>query len=638
MKTIARRPRFLPATGGLPAALLLSAASLNAQTGSYNPGVPWGPVQLSTLQEASGLAASQRHDRVLWTHNDGNRRQVHAISPGGAHLATFVFTEPVGDVEDIAVGPGPDRAVSCLYIGDIGGQVAPTDVRASVKIVRFPEPDLPPPGGGAPPQVDVPTVDVFTLTYPDGSYDAESLFVDPRSGDLHVVTKSAPAGRVYRVNLDGLPSRSTAALTFVGLIPLSVPSAASISRDGSRVVIRNETQALLWTRQEGETIAAALARPAVAAPVIGPPLEPNGEAIAFTADGSGYLTLSEGASPMLYHFQARRDAAPVLQAPLPDRSLYTGAILQLHAPVSGFPAPSFVWRRDGAVIPGQTSSVLTLTNVTLGMAGDYEVITTNALGTVTGFAAVTVRPRPLLRVTEVQTAPGSPTGDDWWELTSFETSPLDLSGWRFNDDSGDLTSTFTLPAGLVINPGESLIFVDGRSEAQFRAWWGDAVPPRARVITYSGSGLALGPNGDTIRLWERSAVSVSDTILQTRVGTATTGVTFTYNPESDEFGQLSLLGVNAARRSATGTDTGSPGAWLPPPVAPDLEIVRLAAGLHVRFPAQRLRFYTLESTSDPATGPWLPAGSAFRAAGDGSAALRVPESGATSSFFRVLVR
>jgi hypothetical protein len=55
----------------------------------------------------------------------------------------------------------------------------------------------------------------------------------------------------------------------------------------------------LWDRAEGQSVAEALA----GEPCEGPSeVEPQGEAIAFTSDGRGYVTASEGASVPVHEF------------------------------------------------------------------------------------------------------------------------------------------------------------------------------------------------------------------------------------------------------------------------------------------------------------------------------------------------
>jgi len=623
----------------LPAGLALLGLEGRAQTTppQYNNGAGWGQVQISALREASGLAASWRNVPMLWTHNDGDRRQLYAVTPGGLHAATFLLPETVGDVEEIAAGPGPVAEVPYLYVGDIGGQAGSGDVRATVKILRVAEPVTVPPAGGPVPQTTLSGVDSFTLRYPDGSFDAEAMFVDPLTADLYLITKTTPAARVYYTNLNAVPPRATVTLTAAGTLPVAEPSAAAISRNGQLIIVRHESSAWLWTRAAGESPAEALTRSAISVPVIGTPLEPNGEAVTFSGAGSSYLTLSEGAGAMLYHFQARVPEAPLVQSPLPGQTVFEGGTLRMYAAVSGYPAPAFGWRRNGETVAGQSSSVLTLPGMTAALAGTYEVTATNPLGSAAAAAAVVVKPRPDVRITEVQTDPANSTGSDWWELTSFEPEPVDLSGWRFNDDGGDLSNAYTLPAGLLIAPGESIVFVDDLTAAQFRAWWGAAVPAGARIVTYDGSGLALGPGGDTIRVWDSATTNVADTLLRVTTGQATKGVSFTYQPDTGIFGGLSVEGVHGARRSAAGTDTGSPGAWLSPPSAPLTEVTVQAGRVRLTFPGARHRWYTLEASADMQTDPWTPQGLAKQATLDEVMELEAPAADAPR-FYRVRVR
>ena len=87
------------------------------------------------------------------------------------------------DWEDIAVGPGPDGDGDFLYVGDIGDNGAE---RRSVTVYRVAEPEAAP----VPPGVALSGAEAIELTYPGGPVDAEALLVDPRTGDLVIVTKS----------------------------------------------------------------------------------------------------------------------------------------------------------------------------------------------------------------------------------------------------------------------------------------------------------------------------------------------------------------------------------------------------------------------------------------------------------------
>jgi hypothetical protein len=622
------------------AAMFLSLAGLiRAQIpGPYLPGRVWGSVEVAALREASGISCGWVQEGVVWTHNDGGREVLHALDAGGRPMANFTFSEAVGDFEELAAGPGPVAGTGYLYVGDIGGNASPGDVRGTVKIVRIPEPPVPGQAGGQVPVVALPANDVFTLTYPDGQYDAEAMIIDPRNADLYLFTKTVGVSRVYRANLNGSGSGAVVPMVFVTTVPFPEPSAAAISRDGGRILLRDEDRALQWQRGPGVSVADALRQAPVAVPVVGRPLEPNGEAIAFTADGSGYLTVSEGVGPLLYYFQKTDAAAPVLEAPLPARTLISGSNLQCYAALSGYPVPAVTWSRDGQVLAGQTGSVLTLTGVTEADEGFYEIRAVNASGEVRSGFVLEVQPRPLLRITEVQTAPGTTVGADWWELTSFEPRRVDLSGWRFNDETGDLSSAFVFPAGLVIEPGESVVFVDNRTAQQFRSWWGAGLPEDTKIVSYSGSGLALAPSGDRIRVWDATTTRVSDVIAEVVVGASAAGTTLGYSPQTGQFGGVTQAGVNGGYAAATGTDVGSPGRWLAPVPVPELAAMGVGSGkMRVGLKVERWHWYGLEAAADLVSGDWVSVDAAVQAAADGQLSFEVPVY-MGSRFFRVRVR
>src|SRR5262249_26664738 len=71
------------------------------------------------LTEVSGVVASRAHPPVFWVHNDsGGEPTVYAISPTGASLGAYPIAGATAiDWEDIAIGPGPERGTSYLYLG-----------------------------------------------------------------------------------------------------------------------------------------------------------------------------------------------------------------------------------------------------------------------------------------------------------------------------------------------------------------------------------------------------------------------------------------------------------------------------------------------------------------------------------------
>jgi hypothetical protein len=77
--------------------------------------------------------------------------------------------------------------------------------------------------------------------------------------------------------------------------------AGDISASGREILIKNYAEAFYWCRGDSQTVAEALAAAPTPVPYT---MEPQGEAIAWGADGRGYYTTSEEPSGI----EATRDA------------------------------------------------------------------------------------------------------------------------------------------------------------------------------------------------------------------------------------------------------------------------------------------------------------------------------------------
>jgi hypothetical protein len=313
-----------------------------------------GTIDTSKIQEASGLAVSRRNPGVLWTHNDGSSGKIYAISTSAVLLGSFSLGKTVSDIEDIAVGPGPDSSTSYVYIGDIGSNDATRD---KVRIDRAPEPAVDPAWASDPVSKNLPDEEVFDLKYPDGSYNAEALLIDSIRQELFIATKEPGKSRIYRVPLGNLVDGETADLEFVREIPFDVVSGGDISADGRLVALRNELNAFLWIKDPNQSAGDALGGQGNALPLVGEPEEPNGESLAFTPDSSGYYTISEGADQPLYFFPRLPGGSETVQfSALPQLTSQGWQI-----PVSGCPGANVTLFRSTDLADWQSLGTRQLT-------------------------------------------------------------------------------------------------------------------------------------------------------------------------------------------------------------------------------------------------------------------------------------
>ncbi len=122
------------------------------------------------LKESSSAVRSRTQPGVFWTHNDaGNDERLFAFDSTGRDLGRVRVTGAKNrDWEAMASGPCAEGA--CLYIGDVGDNLAQQQF---VTVFRVQEPAAP--GSGKP--TDVPAAASVRFRYPDGAHDVESMWV-----------------------------------------------------------------------------------------------------------------------------------------------------------------------------------------------------------------------------------------------------------------------------------------------------------------------------------------------------------------------------------------------------------------------------------------------------------------------------
>ena len=262
----------------------------------FSSGVQVGAVQSAAINEASGLAASRKNSDVLWVHNDsGDSARVFAMNTTGTHLGIYNLAGSAAvDWEDMCVGPGPTSGQDYLYLGDIGDNGA---TRTNIVVYRVPEPTV---SSTQPPaNVNLTGVEKLTLQYEDGARDAETLMVDPATGDLYVVSKREAQSRVYRAPAAELTTSGTITLHFMTQLPWGWSTAGDITPQGDEIIIRGYGSASVWSRPRGTDLWAALGGTEHTVPLM---TELQGEAVAYDADGMGYYTVSEGVNQPIYYF------------------------------------------------------------------------------------------------------------------------------------------------------------------------------------------------------------------------------------------------------------------------------------------------------------------------------------------------
>lgn len=256
-----------------------------------------GRITSGEITESSGIAASLCQSNVLWTHNDsGDGPFIYGIDHEGNSLGTFKVENASNvDWEDIAAFK--DATGKCfLYVGDIGN--GRKDPRGEHKIYRFPEPTVSSTDSSSSRKepISVAGAQVLTFAYPDERQDSETLMVRPGSGEMYVVTKHRnKAAGVYRIRPEfggGLITAERIAEITVPAIPNGFLTGGDISPDGKRAIVCDYFAAYEFVLPEGSTNFDDVWKQRPISVNISD--RSQGEAIAYSADGSALFVTSEG--------------------------------------------------------------------------------------------------------------------------------------------------------------------------------------------------------------------------------------------------------------------------------------------------------------------------------------------------------
>jgi uncharacterized protein YjiK len=133
----------------------------------------------------------------------------------------------------------------------------------------------------------------------------------------------------------------------------------------------------------------------------------------------------------------------------------------------------------------------------------------------------------------------SPVGADWFEVINTTPNPIDLTGWKVDDNSASFAAAAPLTGVTNIAPGEAVIFLETANLAATRAlflsnWFGAFPPASLQVGAYSGAGLGLSTGGDGVTLFDAT-------------GTLRAKVTFGASPAGPQFPTFdNTVGLNDA--------------------------------------------------------------------------------------------
>lgn len=234
--------------------------------------VPTAHTVTPMIQEASGIADSKANPGYLWVQEDSGTppELILLAKDGTVKKRIYVKGAENRDWEDMAL------VGNTIYIGEIGDNNA---VHGTYYFYLMEEPLA---------TADtVYNVTKIAFTYPDGNHDAEAFIVDPTTKDIYIISKRDNPSIVYKLSY---PYQPTQVVTKIGTLGYGGVVSAALAPDKNTILVKTYFGLNQFVRPTGKSLGDALLSQPKG---ISYKIEPQGEAVSFALDGSGFYTLSE---------------------------------------------------------------------------------------------------------------------------------------------------------------------------------------------------------------------------------------------------------------------------------------------------------------------------------------------------------
>ncbi|MBL9216481.1 MAG: immunoglobulin domain-containing protein [Opitutaceae bacterium] len=260
--------------------------------------------------------------------------------------------------------------------------------------------------------------------------------------------------------------------------------------------------------------------------------------------------------------------APVITTQPVSRTVTSGSAVSFSVAATGSPAPTYQWRRNGAVISGATGATYELANVSAGQAGTYSVVVANAAGTVTSVdATLTVNTVPAFTtqpasrtvnagtaVTFTAAASGSPAPTYQWRKNGVNLAGATAASYTIASAAGADAGTYTVvasnSAGSATSAGATLTVNVTVAAPVITA------QPVSQTVTKGGPltlGVAASSTVAVSYQWRRNGTNISGaTGVTYSVGSVSTSHAGTYTVVvTNAGGSVTSAGAVLTVRSST---------------------------------------------------------------------------------------
>lgn len=157
------------------------------------------------------------------------------------------------------------------------------------------------------------------------------------------------------------------------------------------------------------------------------------------------------------------------------------------------------------LIKGLTYNVQMASGVIKDQAGNNFAGLTSP--TALNFSTMVSSSTPTALITEVNS---NAVGGDFFELFNYGATEIDLSGWKWDDDSANPASGATFPPGTKIAAGQRIVVLtESIDAASFKTAWGGLTGVTVVTAATAPSGLGLGGSGDAVVLFDASGRTIT---------------------------------------------------------------------------------------------------------------------------------
>ncbi|QRQ63658.1 hypothetical protein [Sphingobacterium multivorum] len=247
------------------------------------------------LKEVSGITPAYQEGN-FWVHNDsGDGATIYLIDRQAKLLKKFslegVSVVDCEDIDRVKIGD-----TYFLVLADIGNNAGK---RTWTCLYVFPEPQA-----DDPRLIPKKSIRAIFLKFPGQQrLDAESIMIDPIDNMLYVISKREFRSTVYSAEVFTNVKQQYFTLNRIAELPFTFATASAIDQTGTQLLVKNITHIFYWQRNRSESWKQVLQRKPAILPY---QVEPQGEAIAFDSNGTGFYTISErpfGLKSYLYFFE-----------------------------------------------------------------------------------------------------------------------------------------------------------------------------------------------------------------------------------------------------------------------------------------------------------------------------------------------